>query len=114
MTGQSRQAEKLAELGLEVARNTVRQGPYGYGVEIADAEIQAVLGNHQFAVDSLVEADNSGYRNLLWIEKSPFLDPIRSDPKFVAAMDIVRADRAAQLERLREAERNGELPALPQ
>ena len=112
--GEREQAEQLAETGLEVARNNFRQGTYGYGVEISDAEIQAVLGNHQFALDALVEAVNSGYRNLRWIEESPFLDPIRSDPKFVAAMDIIRADRAAQLERVREMERNGELPALPQ
>ena len=113
-TGEEEQAEKLADMGLEIARNNIRQGGYGYGVEISDVEIQAVLGNNQFALDTLVEAVNSGYRNLHWIEESPFLDQIRSDPEFIAAMDIIRADRAAQLERVRAAERNGELPALPQ
>jgi hypothetical protein len=112
-TGEQEQAGRLAELGLEIVRKSARQATHAYGVEIADVEIQAVLGNKQFALDALVEAVNAGYRNTFWLEDNRFLDPIRSEPEFIAAMDIIGADLAAQREQLKEMERNGELPTLP-
>lgn len=113
-TGEQEQAGRLAELGLEIVRKNARQGNFGYGVEIADVEIQAVLGNKQFALDALVEAVDAGYRNTFWLDDNHFLDPIRAEPEFIAAMDVIRADLVAQLEQLKEMERNGESPTLPQ
>ncbi len=45
---------------------------------------------------------------------NPFLAPIRSNPEFEAAAEIVRADLVAQREWLREKAANGELAPLPQ
>ena len=52
-----------------------------------------------------VEAENV-------VEASHFLDPIRTEPEFIAAMDVIRAEIAAQKEQLEAMEANGELPVL--
>ena len=112
-TGEQEQASVLVEKGLEVARTGNRQAMFGYGVEIADVEMYAVMGNNRFALDALIQAVDDGYRNPGWIDGNHLLDPIRDEPEFIAAVEIIRADLAAQLEQLKVMERNGELPALP-
>ncbi len=113
-TGEVAHADKLFELGLEVVRNGTRHADHGYGVEIADVEIHVVKGDHQFALEALTQAVEDGYRSPEWPDRSPFLDPIRGEPEFIAAMDVIRADLAAQLAGLNEMERRGELPTFPQ
>ena len=113
-TGDPKTAEILLASGLEVARKGVRQADMGYGTEIADIEIYVLQGNHRQALEALTKAIEDGYRNPEWLEVSHFLDPIRSEPEFLAAMDVIRADVARQRAELEEMERNGELPPLPQ
>ena len=113
-TGEAAQADKLVELGLEIVRNGPCHAYFGYGVEIADVDMYAVQGNHRFALEALTQAVKDGYRNPEWLERSRFLDPLRSDPEFISAMDVIRAELAPQAAQLEEMERNGELPALPQ
>ena len=112
-TGEPEHSEKIIELGLDVARHGIRQADWGYGMEIADIEMHAVQGNYRFALEALTQAVEGGYRNPEWLDKSPFLDPIREEPEFIAAMDIIRTELAAQRARLEEMEQNGELPSLP-
>ena len=113
-SGDEAHADKLVELGMEVARTGPRQANFGYGVEIADVEMHAVQGNYRFALEALTQAVEEGYRNPEWLERSHFLDPLRSEPEFVAAMDVIRAEMAAQLAELEAMEASGELPASPQ
>jgi len=101
-TGDQKHAVKLIELGLEVASDSVRQAEWGYGIEIADVEMYMVQDNYRFALDALTRAVDDGYRNPEWLERSPFLDPIRSDPDFMAAMDVIRTDLAEQAAQLDE------------
>jgi hypothetical protein len=44
---------------------------------------------------------------------NPNLDSIRDNPEFVAIIAEIEADMAAQLARVREMERNGELEPIP-
>ena len=39
-------------------------------------------------------------------------DPIRNDPRFQAAIAVIEADMAQQLDNVRAMERNGEVPTL--
>jgi TolB-like protein/Tfp pilus assembly protein PilF len=113
-TGADDLASRIVEAGLEVARNNPRRAGFDYGVNIADVELHAVQGNYRFALDALASAVDEGYRSTDWIDRSPFIDSIRSDPDFVAAMEIIRADFAAQRAELDELERNGDLPTSSQ
>jgi hypothetical protein len=40
------------------------------------------------------------------------VDTIRDHPRFRAAISVIEADMAQQLENVREMERNGEVPSL--
>jgi hypothetical protein len=44
---------------------------------------------------------------------NPNLDSIRDTPEFAAIVAEIEADMAAQLARVREMERNGELEPIP-
>jgi hypothetical protein len=48
------------------------------------------------------------------LEKDPTFEPLWNEPEFKIMMDEVRADMAAQLARVREMERNGELEPIPE
>ena len=111
-TGNQDRATKTIESGLNVVRTNIRQANFGYGIEIADIEMYALQGNLRRALDAFTSAVEDGYRNTEWLERSPFLDPIRSEREFIAAMDVIRADLAAQRSHLEAMERRGELPAI--
>ena len=73
------------------------------------------MGEEEEAITSLrrkiVEANR---RNDLIVGfDDPAFNLIRDDPEFQRLMDIVDDDRAVQLERVREMERNGELAPAP-
>lgn len=55
------------------------------------------------------------YREWYCFDHSPYgeLDFLKGDPEYERLMDIVRNDFASQLERVREMERNGEIPPTP-
>jgi tetratricopeptide (TPR) repeat protein len=48
-----------------------------------------------------------------WMYDEPWFDFVRDEPEFQELMDILHADLAAQRERVREMERNGEMPPAP-
>jgi hypothetical protein len=71
-------------------------------------------GDTQRALAALREAVEGGWRAGGWwlLERKPIYEPLWELPEFQSLMAEVKADMAAQLERVREMERNGEL-ALP-
>ncbi len=48
-----------------------------------------------------------------FLDQDPNLDSIRDEPEFQAMVAEIKADIAAQLERVREMEANGELEPIP-
>jgi hypothetical protein len=55
------------------------------------------------------------YRQWYRFDRSPYgdLDFLKGDPEYERLMKIVADDFAAQLENVREMERNGEVPPTP-
>ena len=48
-----------------------------------------------------------------WLRK-PEMEPLHDEPEFQAMVAEIETDMAAQLERVREMERNGELEPIPE
>ena len=114
ISGEEEHASELIESGLRLARSAPRQAYFGYGIEIADIELHVLNSDHRAALATLTQAVADGYRTPVWLNTSPYLDPIRSEPEFIAAMEVIRDDLARQRAELEEMERNGELPPLPE
>ncbi len=89
-------------------------GVWGYG--IADVELHALRGEKEQALAALREHAAAGTR-YMWrwrVLYNPNLDSIRDTPEFAAIVAEIEADMAAQLARVREMERNGELEPIPE
>jgi TolB-like protein len=88
--------------------------PWGYGY--ANVELHALRGDKERALAALRGGAAKGIRwkwrlQLLY---NPNLDSIRDTPEFAAVIAEIEADMAAQLARVREMERNGELEPIPE
>jgi tetratricopeptide (TPR) repeat protein len=86
---------------------------WGHG--FADVELHALRGEEEQALAALREHAAMGTRywwrwELLY---NPNLDSIRHTPEFAAIVAEIEADMAAQLERVREMQRRGELTPIP-
>jgi hypothetical protein len=113
-TGRTSEAESLAADIFEFASNFPRQATRGFSIDISDVKIYALLGRNREALDSLRKAVNAGWRAGHDIEFGDrLLDPIRSDPEFIAIREEIRADMAKQYAWLQEMERNGKLAPIP-
>jgi tetratricopeptide (TPR) repeat protein len=108
-TGERERAERLLERSAEPIRRRPRLGEYGSG--IADVQLHALRGEKQKALSALRRAIDEGWRRdwWYWLQKKPDLEPLHDEPEFQAMREKLRADVAAQLERVREMERRGEL-----
>ena len=60
-------------------------------------------------------AVDEGWRSLWWysLKQSPVLESLHDEPEYQAMVAEIEADMVAQLERVREMERNGELEPIP-
>jgi tetratricopeptide (TPR) repeat protein len=86
---------------------------YRYG--IADVELHALRGEKAEALAALRVHVETGLRDLWRLQflHNPNLESIRGTPEFAAIVAEIEADMAAQLERVREMQRNGELKPIP-
>jgi tetratricopeptide (TPR) repeat protein len=107
--GDQDRAKLLLDRSLKYIRSIPRFGLDGYW--IADVHIYALQGKKEKALEALREAIDAGWRTLWWyyLERDPNLESLHGDPEFQAMLDEVRADMAAQLERVRAMQRAGEL-----
>jgi tetratricopeptide (TPR) repeat protein len=115
-TGEQDRADDLLDRSLAfVPRTHWLLGLYPGG-GITDVQVYALQSKSDAALAALRQAIDEGWRLFWWYhaEHDPNLDSIRDEPEFQAMMDEIRTDMAAQLERVLEMERNGELAAVPE
>jgi hypothetical protein len=66
---------------------------------------------------ALRQAIDEGWRGYWWwyyLKQDLNLESLHDEPEFQAMVAEIEADMAAQLERVREMERNGELEPIPE
>jgi tetratricopeptide (TPR) repeat protein len=112
--GQEAEAESLLSLIEFELPHWATASLWGHG--IADAELHALRGEKAKALAALQKHAETGLRDqwrwqLLY---SPNLESIRDTPEYQAMVAEIEADMAAQLARVREMERNGELEPIPE
>ncbi len=107
-------ADWLLENSLQYIQQIPRLGFDGYGV--ADVTIYALRGDKQKALSALQQAIDEGWRYSWWyfLNHDPTLESLHDEPEFQAMVAEIEADMAAQLARVREMERNGELEPIPE
>jgi tetratricopeptide (TPR) repeat protein len=111
--GEGEKADWLLERSLQYIQRIPRLGNSGYGV--ADVQIHALRGDKQKALSALQQAIDEGWRVNWWyyLQYEPTLESLHDDPEYQAMIEEIEADMSAQLERVREMERNGELAPIP-
>jgi hypothetical protein len=79
-------------------------------------QIYALQGEKQKALSTLRQAIGEGWRSLWWyyLKQDLSLESLHAEPEFQAMVAEIEADMAAQLTRVREMERNGELEPIPE
>ena len=82
---------------------------------VPDAKIYALRGEKQKALSALRQAIDEVWRFFWWyfLKQDPSLESLHGEPEFQAMIEEIKADMAAQLERVREMERGGDLAAIP-
>jgi TolB-like protein/DNA-binding winged helix-turn-helix (wHTH) protein len=112
--GDREQSELLRERSLKELRSVPRMGIRGSGIQ--DVRIHLQRGEKQKALLALREAVDAGYRVGWWweIKLKPEMESLYDEPEYQAVVAEIEADMAAQLARVREMERNGELEPIPE
>jgi hypothetical protein len=110
--------EAKAESLLSLVESELPHWPttWEWGHSIADVELHALRGEKGKALAVLQEYADQGTKDMWrWqVLYNPNLDSIRDSPEFAAVVAEIEADMAAQLARVREMERNGELEPIPE
>jgi tetratricopeptide (TPR) repeat protein len=112
-TGETELADLLLKRSLQYIQTQPRQDLAGY--KMMTAQIFALQGKKQKALSALRQAYYETYPGN-WqyaFKHEPNLESLRGEPEFKAIREEIRADMAAQLARVREMERSGELAAIP-
>jgi len=114
-TGEQERADLLLDRSLTFISTIPRLGGMGNGYGISDVLIHALQGKTEAALTALRQAIDQRWRNGWWfyVEHDPALDSIRDEPEFQAMVEEIRAEMAAQLERVRAMEASGELEPIP-
>jgi tetratricopeptide (TPR) repeat protein len=113
-TGEQEHANLLLNRSFQHIQTLPRLSVYGYG--IADVRIYALRGDKQKALSALRQAIDEGWRSW-WrysLKLDPTLESLHDEPEFAAIVAEIEADMAAQLARVREMEKSGELEPIPE
>ena len=109
-TGNEALAHDLLDQSLSVIESTTHRYYHP-----AKTVIYAMKGDTPKALKELRISIDANWRWEWWmLEKDPIYEPLWDEPEFKVMMDEIRADMAAQLARVREMERNGELEPIPE
>ncbi len=108
-----RAADLLDKCQKQIAEN-IRVGYHGFWV--SDVQILALQGKTDAALAALRQAIDQGWRTdwRYFFYVDPNLDAIRGEPEFQSMFKEIQDDMAAQLQRAREMDANGELAAIPE
>jgi hypothetical protein len=104
--------QKHADLLLErSARHIQHMSRRAAAYALADVQIYALQGEKHKALAALRRAVDGGWRFFWWhfLGHNPNLESLHGDPEYQAMVAEIEADMAAQLARVREMERRGEL-----
>ena len=112
--GEQERADRLLESSLQYIQRISRLGNWGYGV--ADVQIYALQGDKRKALSALQRAIDEGWRSSWWyyLKYDPTLESLHDEPEYQAMVAEIEADMAAQLARVREMEKSGELEPIPE
>jgi TolB-like protein/DNA-binding winged helix-turn-helix (wHTH) protein/Tfp pilus assembly protein PilF len=111
--GLDAKANELLQVTWTATRNLPLLGQYGRG--IADAEMLALMGKQDEALDALETAVHAGWRMRWWLhtEYNPNLDSIRDTERYQAVISTIESDMNKQLLEIGSLERRGEIDPLP-
>jgi tetratricopeptide (TPR) repeat protein len=112
-TGEQERANLLLEHSFRHFQTMPRRFPLD---EIREVKIYALRGEKKKALAALRWAIDEGWRFFWWyyLKQDPTLESLHDEPEFQAMVAEIEADMAAQLARVRERERNGELEPIPE
>lgn len=108
--GNADRAAELLNIALEYMRSAPRMGMWGYGIR--DAEVLALLGRPEAAIDALQDAVDAGFVSLrpfeLWsIDETPLIDSLRSNPRYEAIRGRIEHEVDITRRLVEEAENEG-------
>jgi TolB-like protein/tetratricopeptide (TPR) repeat protein len=113
--GHGARAAVMLDAALEGMREWPRLGTFGYGIR--DVQIFALLGRTEDAINAFREALDQGFRSSLifdgWpLAADPYIDSIRSDPRFLQMQAELDSYIEAMHQSLLDAEYSGSLDEL--
>lgn len=108
-TGETRQAERLIQSGLQWYRRNQPATMHGYLTTIVDVFLLALSGDEEAALKTLGEAVEQGWKyDWRWHVSNPNLDSIRDQPRFAELEDRLEQETAEQLLAVRDLPDMGE------
>ena len=113
LSGEPERAAILLSACQNQISKTIRVGYLGFWV--SDVQILALQGKTDEALAALRQAFDQGWRTdwRYFFYVDPNLDSIRGEPEFQAILGDIKDDMAAQLQRAREMDADGQLVAIP-
>jgi TolB-like protein/Tfp pilus assembly protein PilF len=106
------EASQLARAALEIMGSMPRMATSGLG--LLDVELHAILGNRDEAIEALTAANNAGLVKYVDPEGFyPNLAGIAGDPEFQRLIGLIQERVAAEIQKIREMERDGQLARTP-
>ena len=112
--GENARAQRLLNNCLEVAKTaSIRQ--FFLNANFRLVYTYTLLGDVPNALLALRASIDEGNRTGWWIDllHSPIIASLRNEPQFQEMVEEIRADMATQLANVREMQRTGEIPPLP-
>ena len=115
MDGDTDSSRTLLLDALPVVQSLPRLGMFGQGVR--DAQIYALLGQHDNAFAALDQAIEEGYRSSVSIDQwalryDPYFSELQNDPRFTDVLQRLDALNASMYQRLLDAEASGDWTQL--
>jgi len=114
-TDREEEALQIARASKDIMKSMPRMTYYNTGLGLLDVELHAILGERDEAIAALTAANNAGLVKFQDPERyHPNLANIAEDPEFQRLIGLLQDRVAAELEKIREMERTGQLARTPE